>query len=45
LLADNPHSRLSDEEVGFAAGIHEAVSALLQRINDILEPPKTSHDL
>lgn len=38
LLADNPHRRLSDEEVGFAAGIHAAGSALLQRIDDILDP-------
>jgi signal transduction histidine kinase len=41
LLADNPHKRLSDEEVGFAAGIHQAASALLQRINDLLEMPRT----
>ena len=39
LLADNPHKRLSDEEVGFATGIHQAGSALLQRINDILDLP------
>jgi|1186.fasta_scaffold298769_2 hypothetical protein len=40
LLADNPDRRLSDEEVGFAAGIHQAGSALLQRINDILDMPR-----
>jgi hypothetical protein len=45
LLADNPHRRLSEEEVGFANGIHQAGSALLQRINDILDLPKTPHDL
>jgi hypothetical protein len=45
LLADNPHKRLSDEEVGFATGIHQAGSTLLQRINDILELPKAPHDL
>jgi signal transduction histidine kinase len=45
LLADNPHKRLSAEEVGFATGIHQAGSTLLQRINDILDPPKTPHDL
>ena len=43
LLADNPHKSLSDEEVGFARGIHQAGSALLQRIDDIV--PKTRHDL
>lgn len=45
LLADNPHKRLSDEEVGFATGIHQAGSALLQRINDILDLPETPHGL
>jgi len=38
LPADNPDRRLSDEEVGFAAGIRAAGSALLQRIDDILDP-------
>jgi signal transduction histidine kinase len=45
LLADNPHRSLSDEEVGFATGIHQAGSALLRRIDDILDLPKTRHDL
>lgn len=41
LLADNPRRRLSAEEVGFASGIHQAGSALLQRLNDILDPSRT----
>jgi signal transduction histidine kinase len=45
LLADNPHKRLSDEEVGFATGIHQAGSTLLQRIDDILDLPEAPHDL
>ncbi|WP_185792499.1 histidine kinase dimerization/phospho-acceptor domain-containing protein [Actinoallomurus bryophytorum] len=37
LLADNPSTRLSDEEVGFATAIQRAGSDLLHRINGILD--------
>ncbi|MGH3377350.1 MAG: histidine kinase dimerization/phospho-acceptor domain-containing protein [Actinoallomurus sp.] len=44
LLVDNPHKSLSEEEVGFASGIHQAGSVLLQRIEDVF-CPQTRHDL
>ncbi|MCK2219800.1 HAMP domain-containing protein [Actinomadura sp. ATCC 31491] len=40
LLADNPESNLSEQEVEFATTIHNAGSDLLQLINDILDLSK-----
>ncbi|MGW7369045.1 HAMP domain-containing protein, partial [Streptomyces sp. NPDC054841] len=40
LLADNPDSHLSEQEVQFAATIHRAGSDLLQLISDILDLSK-----